>query len=170
MADLEQRETRANAWRATGLVPWLMTLMILTPLSLAAVWLGGSLGVALIGEGWNPPPFALDSLSALVDGGTAALWPGAPTGAVVAGIACLAGALFGVAALGFFAADPVLASVAARRQRQDQVSGPGEDAHAVPVTGLRPEVRGATSPAEPPARVPAPDRVPGTRVPATSAS
>ncbi|MFD3653512.1 hypothetical protein [Streptomyces sp. NPDC058620] len=170
MADLEQREDRAYQRGTTGFVPWLMTLMALTPLVLAAVWLGGSLGVALIGDGWNPPPFALDSLSTLVHGGTAALWPGAPTGAVVAGIASLAGALFGVAALGFFAADPVLASVSARRAAQAQVSGNGTDVAGMPLPEHRSEAVGAPSPAEQVARVPAPDRGPGTRVPATTVS
>ncbi|MEU8677795.1 hypothetical protein [Streptomyces sp. NPDC048560] len=171
MADLEQREDRAREWGATGFVPWLMTLMILTPLALAAVWLGGSLGVALVGDGWNPPPFTLESLYALVDGGTAALWPGAPAGAVVAGVATLAGALFGVAALGFFAADPVLASVSARGASRARVSGEeGAGAAPLPVPVRRAEDAGTASPAGQAAHVPSPDRSPGARVPAPYAS
>lgn len=168
MADLEQHENRPYERGATGFVPWLMTLMFLTPLALAAVWLGGSLGVALVGDGWNPPPFALDSLSDLVRGGTDALWPETPTGAVVAGIASLAGVLFGVAALGFFAADPVLASVSGRRAARTAVPVDGAEGPRASAPGRRPQ--DAFRPAEQVARVPAPDRAPGDRAPVASVS
>ncbi|MEV6672862.1 TraM recognition domain-containing protein [Streptomyces sp. NPDC051162] len=45
-------------------------------------WLGGTLGAALAGGGWAPPPFTLPSAVHLVTRGPSALWPAAPTGAV----------------------------------------------------------------------------------------
>ncbi|MFI2350847.1 hypothetical protein ACH492_28225 [Streptomyces sp. NPDC019443] len=115
MSVLKDRADRVDRPGTACFVPWLMTLVALTPLALTAVWLGGSLGVALAGYGWNPPPFSLDSLTALVGGRTEALWPGAPTGAVVAGTSALAGVLFAAAALCFFAVDGALAAMATRR-------------------------------------------------------
>lgn len=168
MADLEQHENRPYERGARGFVPRAITLMVLAPTAPAAVWLGGSLGVAVVGGGWNPPPIAPDSLYALVRGGTDALWPGTPTGAVVAGIAALAGVLFGVAALGFFAVDPVLASVSGRRAARTAAPVDGADGPRRPAPG-----RGrqdAFRPAEQVARVPGPERAPGNRSPVASAS
>lgn len=168
MADPEQHENRPYERGAPGFVPRPATLVFLTPLALAAVWLGGSLGVALVGGGWNPPPIALDSLYALAQGGTHALWPGTPTGAVVAGIAALAGVLFGVAALGFFAADPVLASVSSRRAARAAAPVEGAEGPRRPVPGGGPHE--AFRPAEQAARVPGPERAPGSRSPVASVS
>ncbi|MEU4495976.1 hypothetical protein AB0F96_21615 [Streptomyces sp. NPDC023998] len=119
MSVLKDRMGREDVPGTAGFGLWLMTLVALTPLALTAVWLGGSLGVMLIGGGWNPPPFSLASLTDLVGGGTGALWPGSPTGAVVAGISALAGVLFAAAALCFFAVDWALAAIAARRSVDD---------------------------------------------------
>ncbi|MFJ2025401.1 hypothetical protein ACIODW_16610 [Streptomyces sp. NPDC087897] len=168
MADLEQHENRPYERGTSGFVPWLMPLMFLAPTALAAVWLGGSLGGALVGGGWNPPPVALDSLYDLVRGGTHALWPGTPTGAVVAGIAALAGVLFGVAALGFFAADPVLASVSSRRAARTAAPVDGADGPRQPAPGRGPQ--DAFRPAEQGARVSGPERTPGNRSPVASVS
>ncbi|MEV4437898.1 TraM recognition domain-containing protein [Streptomyces sp. NPDC049577] len=49
----------------------------------SGAWLGGTLGAALAGGGWAPPPFSLPSALHLFTGGPGALWPAAPTGAVV---------------------------------------------------------------------------------------
>ncbi|MEU0360428.1 type IV secretory system conjugative DNA transfer family protein [Streptomyces cyaneofuscatus] len=61
----------------------------------ACVWFGGTLGVAVTGGGWRPPPFALHTFLRLVADGPAAVWPGASVAAPVSGIV----AVFTVAAL-----------------------------------------------------------------------
>ncbi|MFI9203735.1 type IV secretory system conjugative DNA transfer family protein [Streptomyces sp. NPDC053048] len=45
-------------------------------------WLGGTLGAAVAGGGWAPPPFSLRSAVHLFSRGPSVLWPAAPTGAV----------------------------------------------------------------------------------------
>ncbi|MFF3326377.1 hypothetical protein [Streptomyces sp. NPDC002889] len=136
MSVLNDRADRIDRLGKAGLFLWLMTLTALTALALTAVWLGGSLGVALVGDGWNPPPFSLGSLTALVGGGTEALWPGTPTGAVVAGISALAGLLFAVAALCFFVVDGALAAIATRRSANTGSAQVGEHTRPpVPVRG-----------------------------------
>ncbi|WP_327324129.1 hypothetical protein OG735_17600 [Streptomyces sp. NBC_01210] len=144
MSVLKDRGDGVDRPGSAGFVPWLMTLVALTPLALTAAWLGGSLGVALVGHGWNPPPFSLDSLTALVGGGTGALWPGAPTGAVVAGISALAGVLFAAAALCFFAVDGAFAAMATRRSADTGSAHVGEHTPA-PVPA-----RGSDAPTAPP--------------------
>lgn len=61
----------------------------------AFAWLGGTLGAAVGGGGWDPPPFSLSSVKDLVTGGPSRLWPRAPgaavAGAVVLVLAVLAG-------------------------------------------------------------------------------
>ncbi|WP_051838647.1 type IV secretory system conjugative DNA transfer family protein [Streptomyces sp. NRRL WC-3742] len=46
-------------------------------------WIGGTLGVLLVGGGWAPPAFTVKSLFDLVGGGPARLWPGHETAAAV---------------------------------------------------------------------------------------
>jgi len=50
------------------------------------VWFGGTLGAAVTGAGWNPPPFSLSTFGKLVTQGPASQWPGAPAAGVYAGI------------------------------------------------------------------------------------
>lgn len=136
MSVLKDRGDRVERPGTAGFVPWLMTLVALTPLALTGIWLGGSLGVALVGGGWNPPPFSLDSLTALVGDGTEALWPGAPTGAVVAGTSALAGVLFAAAALCFLTVDGARAAMATRRSADNGSTHVGEHTRApVPARG-----------------------------------
>lgn len=54
-----------------------------------AIWAGGSLGVALSGGGWHPPPFALDTYADFVSGGPGRLWPGSSPVVVWGGIVLL---------------------------------------------------------------------------------
>ncbi|MCX4812701.1 TraM recognition domain-containing protein [Streptomyces sp. NBC_01239] len=61
-------------------------------LAFTMVWAGGTFGAGLSGYGWDAPPFALSSVSALVSHGPTALWPGAPAAVLYAG-------MFGVLAL-----------------------------------------------------------------------
>ncbi|WP_406278427.1 hypothetical protein OHT93_37105 [Streptomyces sp. NBC_00191] len=118
MSVLKDRGDRVERPGTAGFVPWLMTLVALTSLALTAVWLGGSLGVALVG------------------GGTEALWPGAPKGAVVAGVSALAGVLFAAAALCFFTVDGALAAMATRRSADNGSAHVGEHTRApVPARG-----------------------------------
>ncbi|WP_328760358.1 type IV secretory system conjugative DNA transfer family protein [Streptomyces sp. NBC_00271] len=55
----------------------------------AVVWLGGTLGAAATGAGWNPPPFAMSTFVSLVTDGAGGLWTGASPYAVYAGAAAL---------------------------------------------------------------------------------
>jgi type IV secretory pathway TraG/TraD family ATPase VirD4 len=79
---------RSGALGADDVLPWLIVAVAaLTGLVCCAAWLGGSLGAAVGGGGWNPPPFALSSFVTLTREGPTALWPDAPAGAVLAGMA-----------------------------------------------------------------------------------
>ncbi|MFQ6199136.1 type IV secretory system conjugative DNA transfer family protein, partial [Streptomyces sp. NPDC000405] len=49
----------------------------------SGAWLGGTLGAATASGGWAPPPFSVRSAVHLVTGGPSALWPTAPTGALI---------------------------------------------------------------------------------------
>ena len=49
----------------------------------SAAWLGGTLGAALGGGGWAPPPYSIATLFDFIRGGPSALWPKAPTGSLV---------------------------------------------------------------------------------------
>ncbi|MBE9500775.1 hypothetical protein IHE61_31225 [Streptomyces sp. GKU 257-1] len=59
----------------------------------SAAWLGGTLGAALGGGGWHPPPYGIGTLFDFLKGGPSALWPAAPTGALVGMLVLLALAL-----------------------------------------------------------------------------
>ncbi|MGI5401182.1 hypothetical protein ACQEVG_17325 [Streptomyces sp. CA-135486] len=135
MRPLHDRAERVDRPGAADFVKWLMTLLVLTPLALTAVWMGGSLGVVLAGGGWNPPPVSLASLTHLLGGGTAALWPGTPTGAVLAGISALAGVLFAAAALCFFAVDGAVGAMAARRSAADSARAGTQPLAPAPARG-----------------------------------
>ncbi|WP_200300665.1 TraM recognition domain-containing protein [Streptomyces adelaidensis] len=74
------------------LLPWLVpgAALLIGTLFFGA-WLGGTLGAALGGAGWHPPPFALETMSTLAQKGPAPLWPTASTGAITAGMATVFG-------------------------------------------------------------------------------
>ncbi|GAA2066199.1 hypothetical protein GCM10009801_12330 [Streptomyces albiaxialis] len=79
------------------LAPWAIVMAAGVALVLfGGVWLGGTLGAALTGSGWQPPPFAMETFTALLREGPGELWPDAPPFAVVAGIVLV----FGSAAYG----------------------------------------------------------------------
>jgi type IV secretory pathway TraG/TraD family ATPase VirD4 len=68
--------------------PWLAVGGLAAALAgWALVWLGGTLGAAVSGGGWDPPGFGIDSAARLLSDGPAAVWPRARAGAVVAGAA-----------------------------------------------------------------------------------
>ncbi|WP_416903620.1 type IV secretory system conjugative DNA transfer family protein [Micromonospora echinospora] len=71
--------SRGGGGRAHGadLVFLAFTVLVLANLLLFTVgWLGGTLGAALTGHGWQPPPFTVASWHHLVSGGVDLLWPG----------------------------------------------------------------------------------------------
>lgn len=69
------------------LTPWLIIGAVVAGfVLLAVVWAGGSIGAALCGGGWNPPPFALSTLVRFFTRGPAGLWPGTSPAGVWAGI------------------------------------------------------------------------------------
>ncbi|MFH8434502.1 type IV secretory system conjugative DNA transfer family protein [Streptomyces sp. NPDC018007] len=72
------------------LAPWAIVGVAGMALVLFGVaWLGGTLGAAVTGAGWHPPPFVLSTFGALVTEGPGRLWPGASPYAVYAGVVAL---------------------------------------------------------------------------------
>ncbi|SOD67445.1 Type IV secretory pathway, VirD4 component, TraG/TraD family ATPase [Streptomyces zhaozhouensis] len=61
----------------------------------AGGWLGGTLGAAVAGGGWDPPPFSLASARDFVTGGPSQLWPEAPGAAVGGAVVLLLAVLLG---------------------------------------------------------------------------
>ncbi|MFD8525455.1 type IV secretory system conjugative DNA transfer family protein [Streptomyces capillispiralis] len=51
------------------------------------VWFGGTLGVAVAGGGWRPPPFRLSTFFEIVSVGPGTAWPQSPAAAVVGAVA-----------------------------------------------------------------------------------
>ncbi|MFE9296113.1 type IV secretory system conjugative DNA transfer family protein [Streptomyces niveus] len=92
--------------QAGEFAPWaIVVVAVVGWLVFGGVWFGGTLGAALTGSGWNPPPFVLSTFTTLFTEGTAPLWPGASSAGVVAGIGVVFG---GVIALGVLAVRWVL--------------------------------------------------------------
>ncbi|MFE5664100.1 type IV secretory system conjugative DNA transfer family protein [Streptomyces niveus] len=92
--------------QAGEFAPWaIVVVAVVGWLVFGGVWFGGTLGAALTGSGWNPPPFVLSTFATLFTEGTEPLWPGASSGGVVAGIGVVFG---GVIALGVLAVRLVL--------------------------------------------------------------
>ncbi|MEE1940972.1 TraM recognition domain-containing protein [Streptomyces sp. TRM 70361] len=82
------------------LAPWAIVLVAGTGLVVfGGVWLGGTLGAALTGGGWHPPPFTLSTFGTLFTGGPGRLWPGASPAGVITGIVLLFGTVAAAGAL-----------------------------------------------------------------------
>ncbi|WP_327324125.1 TraM recognition domain-containing protein [Streptomyces sp. NBC_01210] len=93
--------------QGSDLAPWAIVAVAAVNLVLFGVtWLGGTLGAAATGAGWNSPPFALSTFAALVTDGPRRLWPGASPYAVYGGVVAL------------FAVIAVLFALAAMRVRE----------------------------------------------------
>ncbi|MFD3482614.1 type IV secretory system conjugative DNA transfer family protein [Streptomyces sp. NPDC058665] len=74
------------------LAPWAIVVVAAVSLVVfGGVWLGGTLGAALTGAGWHPPPFALATFATLFTDGPSALWPDASPGGVIAGVVLVFG-------------------------------------------------------------------------------
>ncbi|MFI6490698.1 type IV secretory system conjugative DNA transfer family protein [Streptomyces sp. NPDC050564] len=86
--------TRRSHSSGEDLLPWIVpgAALLIGTLFFGA-WLGGTLGAAAGGAGWDPPPFGLSTLSTLVKDGPATVWPKASTTAVAAGMATVFGAV-----------------------------------------------------------------------------
>lgn len=67
----------------------------------AGFWLGGSLGAAVAGGGWNPPPFSLATAADFLTGGPERLWPNAPGAAIVGAAVLLLAVLTGAGVAGW---------------------------------------------------------------------
>ncbi|MFD8615400.1 type IV secretory system conjugative DNA transfer family protein, partial [Streptomyces sp. NPDC059631] len=93
------RRTGPGAGPGAGedLLPWIVpgAAFLIGTVFLGA-WLGGTLGAAVSGAGWHPPPFALSTLSTLVKDGPGPLWPTASPTALAAGMATVFGAVVAV--------------------------------------------------------------------------
>ncbi|MEV6317813.1 TraM recognition domain-containing protein [Streptomyces sp. NPDC051776] len=72
------------------MAPWLIVgAAAVGFLVTGVVWLGGTLGAALSGAGWHPPPYVLSTFRSLALHGPGSMWPGASPVAVFAGILSL---------------------------------------------------------------------------------
>ncbi|MFI6078690.1 TraM recognition domain-containing protein [Actinoplanes sp. NPDC051343] len=83
--------------RAPGddVLPWLVPgLAVLNLIALAVGWIGGTLGAAVTGHGWHPPPFSLTVYWRLLTGHTSLVWPAAPPYAVYGGMVLVAAVIF----------------------------------------------------------------------------
>lgn len=77
--------------RGADLFFWAFCLVVLANAALFTVaWLGGTLGAAVTGHGWHPPPFTLGAYLALISGDTGTLWPGVSPYAVYSGMLVVA--------------------------------------------------------------------------------
>ncbi|GAA4788439.1 type IV secretory system conjugative DNA transfer family protein [Streptomyces ziwulingensis] len=82
------------------LAPWAIVLVAGAGAVLfGGVWLGGTLGAALTGSGWHPPPFTLATFGTFLSDGPAHLWPGAPAAGVFFGVALVFGSAVAAAVL-----------------------------------------------------------------------
>ncbi|MET8857618.1 TraM recognition domain-containing protein [Streptomyces sp. NPDC004579] len=83
---------RTGPGAGEDLLPWIVpgAAFLIGTMFLGA-WLGGTLGAAVSGAGWHPPPFALSTLSTLVREGPGPLWPTASPTALTAGMATVFG-------------------------------------------------------------------------------
>nr|WP_223065039.1 type IV secretory system conjugative DNA transfer family protein [Streptomyces sp. IB201691-2A2] len=105
------------------------------------VWLGGTVGAAAGGAGWEPPPFALSVFFDLLSNGPGQLWPGAPAYAVYAGVAGMLVLLLVLAAV-------VLQTVLRRSSTNKGLAGARELASMAPdgiasrARDLRPSLKG----------------------------
>ncbi|WP_329301160.1 TraM recognition domain-containing protein [Streptomyces sp. NBC_00659] len=88
------RTRRTGPGAGEDLLPWIVpgAAFLIGTVFLGA-WLGGTLGAAVSGAGWHPPPFALSTLSTLVKDGPGPLWPAASPTALAAGMATVFGAV-----------------------------------------------------------------------------
>ncbi|MFJ2608166.1 type IV secretory system conjugative DNA transfer family protein [Streptomyces sp. NPDC091279] len=89
--------TSSNAAKARSfggeLAPWSIVLVAsVLGVLFGGAWLGGTLGAALSGGGWQPPSFSLATFGTLLSEGPGAVWPGASPVGVIAGIVVVLGA------------------------------------------------------------------------------
>jgi len=76
--------------RTDEIVAW--AIPILTAVNVVVftvLWLGGTVGAAATGHGWQPPPFAVDVYLDLVSGHAEKVWPGVPEPATYGGALAL---------------------------------------------------------------------------------
>ncbi|MGW3459245.1 type IV secretory system conjugative DNA transfer family protein [Streptomyces olivaceoviridis] len=122
--------------------PWAIVAMAALAMTVfGGIWLGGTLGAAVSGAGWDPPPFAMSTFSELTEHGTGSLWPRASAFAVWTGT----GAVFAAALL-----PPVLVArrLITRQGRPKGLAGRRELAAMTPqgvaarARELRPSLKG----------------------------
>jgi len=124
------------------LAPWAIVLVTTGFLALfGGVWLGGSLGAAVTGAGWSPPPFSLATFVTLLTRGPGTLWPGASTAGVVGGIVLLYAS---VTASGALTVRKVMrfASRPKGLATRGELAAMGPDGIAARARDLRPSLKG----------------------------
>ncbi|MER7960481.1 type IV secretory system conjugative DNA transfer family protein [Streptomyces ardesiacus] len=123
---MSTRPPRKGHSTGDDLLPWIIpAVAVLVGGVFAGAWLGGTLGAALAGGGWNPPPFTLSTLATLAQDGPETLWPHASSGAVTAGIAVVFGVFAALVVTGVIL-------VRGRGRRPDGLAGRKELAGLLP--------------------------------------
>ncbi|MXM63497.1 TraM recognition domain-containing protein [Streptomyces sp. HUCO-GS316] len=124
------------------LAPWAIVAVAAASLTVFTVgWAGGTLGAAVTGHGFAPPPFALSTAAHLTSDGPAGLWPDTPPAAVYGG-------MLGLLALIAAPAVIVVRLLMSRAGRTRGLAGKGELASMCPkgiearARELRPGLKG----------------------------
>ncbi|MBC7273862.1 MAG: TraM recognition domain-containing protein [Streptomyces sp.] len=126
------------------LMPWAIVLVAGGFLVMfGGVWLGGTLGAAVTGSGWHPPAFGLASFGALLTEGPDALWPGASTTGVTAGIVVVFGVVVTLVVLTVRKAVSYLAQPKGLARQRD-LAALAPDGIAARARELRPSLKGRT--------------------------
>ncbi|MEO3930456.1 TraM recognition domain-containing protein [Micromonosporaceae bacterium B7E4] len=115
-------------------VPWLIPgLALVNFVIFVPLWLGGTLGAAITGHGWRPPPFTISVYLSLASGASEEVWPGVPSYVVYGGAAVLL----------LLAAAPVvmLTRVVARRTRAPRGLARHGDFKAMMAKGIEARAR-----------------------------
>ncbi|GHH88293.1 type IV secretory system conjugative DNA transfer family protein [Streptomyces capitiformicae] len=141
---MSTRPARKGHSAGDDLLPWIIPgVAVLVGGAFTGAWLGGTLGAAVSGAGWNPPPFSLETLATLVKDGPQELWPTASSGAVTAGIATVFGVFVALVIT-------LIVLVRGRVKRPDGLAGRKELAGMLPkgaaerARALRPSLAGTT--------------------------
>ncbi|MER7693713.1 TraM recognition domain-containing protein [Streptomyces sp. NPDC097610] len=124
------------------LAPWAIVLVTGSLLVLfGGVWLGGTMGAAATGAGWDPPPFALATFADLTTSGPGKLWPGASPVGVIAGIVLLYGT---ITALGVLATRKVMRFMSRPKglAGRHELASMGPAGIAARARDLRPSLKG----------------------------
>ncbi|MGP3973553.1 type IV secretory system conjugative DNA transfer family protein [Streptomyces sp. 8N114] len=131
------------------MAPWAIVAAVATALMTSGgIWLGGTLGAALNGAGWQPPPFSVSISATLVADGPQEMWPDASPVAVWIGVVLVFGSVIAGAVL-------AARKIVSYASRQKGLAGRRELASMCPegiearARDLRPSLKGLPHPLHP---------------------